>query len=239
MQQNNSLLGLDKNSYALLGNVLCKGSGLKAYAEIKLSRTIDGQPTETKVFRYNIGALEQIIAETNRQVGHNVVAGRSNPVGINKGLRTTYGTIVFQQFDAGMLYEMFKEVKKWNYETKTLEEASLNGFSFEDYSLLEEDAALMSGAKDDLEINLYNSEVTSLLDLPPIDIFMVAAGDQIDPTTGVYEKNNTYIFKCNKVSFMSETFGISAGAPLHKVATKVLILGSIEPWHKVENGGNV
>lgn len=219
--------------YALLGKVLCKGSGLKAYLELNLTRIVNDE-RETKTFRYEVGALQQILSESNRQMGFNIVAGRKNPVGINKGLRNTYGTVVFQQLDTGILYQMFADVKKWNSETKTLEDASLEGFSFDNYSLLEEDAALMSSAKDNLEINLYNSEITSILELPPVDIIVVGNADQIDPNSGVYEPNNTYMFKCNKVTFLSETFGISAGAPLHNVATKVLMLGSIEPWKKVE-----
>lgn len=216
-----------------LGRVLCKGSGLKVYCEIKLSRKIGNNETEYKTFRYNLGSLQKITSETNRQTAFNYVAGRSTAAGVLKGIRSSYGEITFENMDAGVLYNLFHDVKKFNKETERLESASLEGFSFEDYSLAEEDTSLLGNASNSLDIKLYQKEVTALDDLPPIDIIVTGYADQIDPTTGIYEVGNTYQFRLNKVVFLSETFGISPGTPLHNVATKVLILGGVDPWKKV------
>ena len=104
------------NSLNTTGKVLCKGSGLKAYFEINLSRTKVGGEEEFKTFRYEIGHLQQLITQTNRQSAFSHVCGRSTSVGVNKGIRSSYGTITFQQINAGTLYEMFQDIKKWNDE---------------------------------------------------------------------------------------------------------------------------
>lgn len=220
----------------LLGRVLCKGSGLKVFAEIKLNRKI-GQEVETKTFRYNIGSLQKIISETNRATQLSYVAGRSTAAGVSKGIRSTFGEITFESMDAGMLSAMLDDVKKFNRETSKLEAASLDGFSFEDYTIADEGAALLSSAKTISEINVYEKEAICLDDLPPIDIIVLGYADQIEGVVGEkYERGNTYQFRLNAVTFLSETFGISAGAPLHNVATKVHILGGIIPWKKVKVG---
>ena len=228
---------MDKSTQ-LIGRVLCKGSGLKVYCEITLSRNT-GNETEYKRFRYNLGSLQKIVAEINRQTAFNYVAGRSTPAGVLKGIRNSYGEITFESMDAGVLFNMFSDIKKFNYETEQLEDASLEGFSFDDYTLAEPNSALMSGAQNDFDINLYQKEITALDDLPPIDIIVTGYADQIDPNTGVYETGNTYQFKLKDVVFLSETFGISPGSPLHNVATKVLILGGVESWRKIDNNGIV
>lgn len=216
-----------------LGKILCKGSGLKAYLEINLSKGEYGNK-ETKKFRYEIGTLQSITAQANRQTSHNHVAGRKNAVGINKGLRTVYGNVVFQQLDAGILYNIFSDIKAWNADKTGLTQADLDGFSFEDYTIAEDDAALLGSAKESMEVKLFKNEPISILDLPPVDIIVLGTADDIDPQTGKYEVNNTYQFKAKGITFLSETFGITAGAPLHNVATQVLILKGIEPWEKVE-----
>lgn len=224
---------MDKKTQ-LIGRVLCKGSGLRVYCEITLNRE-NGNETEYKRFRYNLGSLQKISAEINRQTAFNYVAGRSTPAGVLKGIRSTYGEITFESMDAGILYNMFADIKKFNYETEQLESTSLEGFSFDDYSLAESNASLISGAQEAININLYQKEIVALDDLPPIDIIVTGYAEQIDPTTGIYKKGQTYQFKLKDVVFLSETFGISPGAPLHNVATKVLILGGIEPWKEITN----
>lgn len=222
----------------LIGRVLCKGSGLKVFCEITLSRKT-GNEEEYKRFRYNLGSLQKIVASINRQTAFNYVAGRSTPAGVLKGIRNSYGEITFESMDASVLYNMFYDIKKFNYETEQLESSDLEGYYFDDYSLAEKDAAVLSGANNDININLYKNEIVALDDLPPIDIIVTGYADQIDPITGVYESGNTYQFKLKKVVFLSETFGISPGTPLHNVATKVLILGGIEPWKKIENNNGI
>jgi hypothetical protein len=217
-----------------LGKILCKGSGLKAYFEIKLSRG-SGTDKEYKTFRYEVGSIQQILAESNRQSSWNYVAGRSNPVGVNRGLRNVYGTITFQQMDSSVLYYMFEDVRKWNAEKSALESGSLDGFSFTDFTLAETNAALLGTATESETVKLYDSELIKLDDLPPVDVVVIGTADQIDASTGVYEVNNTYMFRAKKVTFMSETFGITAGAPLHNVATQVLILGGVDTWEKVNS----
>ncbi|MGL6098605.1 MAG: hypothetical protein ACRC0G_03155 [Fusobacteriaceae bacterium] len=214
-----------------LGKVLCKGSGLKAYLEITLNKGNYGDITYKK-FRYEIGALQSITSQANRQVSHNYTAGRSKPVGTNKGLRNVYGNIVFQQLDAGILHDMFLDIKKWNAEQTALEEASLEGFTFDDFTIAETEAALLGTAKEDLEVKLNRTEPVSILDLPPVDIIVLGSADDIDPDSGIYEVNKTYKFEANGVVFLSETFGLTAGAPLHNVATQVLILKGIKPWEE-------
>ncbi|MGL5715266.1 MAG: hypothetical protein ACRCX2_19775 [Paraclostridium sp.] len=218
-------------AFPALGKVLCKGSGLKAFLEITLQRGTYGDMVYKK-FRYEIGALQSITAQANRQVSHNYTAGRSKPVGTNKGLRNVYGNIVFQQLDAGILYNMFSDIKKWNAEMDALEEASLDGFTFDDYTIAEEEAALLGTAKENLEVKLHKTEPISILDLPPVDIIVLGSADDIDPESGKYEVNKTYKFEANGVVFLSETFGLTAGAPLHNVATQVLILKGIKPWEE-------
>lgn len=215
------------------GNILCKGSGLKVYFQLPLTKTVDGV-SETKVFTYEVGTLQQILGEVNRQSSWNYVAGRKNPVGVNKGLRNTYGTVTFTQLDAGIINAILEDVKKWNSERTGLTDASLEGFSFQNFTFNEQDAALIGGATEVLNVNVYDEDVVLLDDLPPLDIIVVGTADDIDPSTGKYEVNQQYIFKCLKTTFMSETFGVSAGAPLHNVATKCLFLGGIEPWRKME-----
>ncbi|MGL4449606.1 MAG: hypothetical protein ACRCTZ_00270 [Sarcina sp.] len=217
----------------VLGKILCKGSGLKAYLEIDLTKG-DYKNKEKKRFRYELGTLQSITAQANRQVSHNHVAGRATAAGINKGLRSVYGNIVFQQLDAGILHSIFEDIKKWNADRTALSQADIDGFSFEDYTIAEDDAALLGSAKENLEVKLYKSEALDLTDLPLVDIVVLGSADDIDPNTGRYEVNNTYEFRAKGVTFLSETFGITAGAPLHNVATQVLILQGIQPWEKVE-----
>lgn len=222
------------NNRKPLGRVLCKGSGLKVFCEIKLSRQLPDKEKETKVFRYNLGSLQKISAECNRQTAFNYVAGRANAAGVLKGIRNSYGEIVFEQMDANIIHRMFKDVKKFNKETERLTETTLDSFSFDDYTLLETDAPLIGSAEENPRVKLYENEVVMLDDLPPIDIIVIGYADQIDSVNNeVYEVGNTYEFRLNKVTFMSETFGISPGSPLHNVATKVLILGGLKPWHKI------
>lgn len=226
------------NDIRYTGNVLCKGMGLKVYFQLPLTKKVDGV-TQTKVFTYEVGVLQQILAEVNRQTSWNYVAGRKNPVGVNKGLRNTYGTITFTQLDAGIINAMFHDIKKWNSEKTGLLDASLDGFSFENFSFKEEDAALIGGATEILNTRVYENDVVQLDDLPPVDIIVLGTTDNIDPSAGLLEFNEQYIFKCLKTTFLSETFGITAGAPLHNVATKCLILGGVEPWRKVEESDGI
>lgn len=224
---------MSKANETVLGKVLCKGSGLKAFLEIDLTKGEYGNK-EKKRFRYELGTLQSITAQANRQVSHNHVAGRATAAGINKGLRNVYGNIVFQQIDAGILHSIFSDIKKWNSDKTSLTQADLDGYSFEDFTIAEDDAALLGSAKEDMEVKLYKSEAYDLTDLPPLDIVVLGSADDIDQSTGRYEVNNTYEFRAKGVTFLSETFGITAGAPLHNVATQVLILKGIQPWEKVE-----
>ena len=221
-----------QKDYMQLGKILCKGSGLRVFLEIPLSKKDSSGVRKTKKFRYEIGNLQQIIAETNRQSEWTRVIGRKNPVGNSKGLRSTFATIVFTQIDQGMIYSMFKDIRKYNSDTKRFTQASLDGFGLEDYTILEEDKSLINGPTEVLSTDLYETDYVDLQDLPPVDIVVYGVADNI--TDGIYEPNKTYVFRCNKVTFMSETFGVSAGAPMHDVATKALILGSIEPWSEVD-----
>lgn len=215
------------------GNILCKGSGLKVYFKLPLTKKVNGV-TETKIFTYEAGTLQQILCEVNRASSWNYVAGRKNPVGVNKGIRSTYGTITFTQLDAGIINAILEDVKKWNADRSGLIDASLEGFSFENLTFNEQDAALIGGATETLDINIYNEDVVMLDDLPPMDIIVIGTADDIDESNGKFETNKQYIFKCNKTIFLSETFGMSAGAPLHNVATKCLFLGGVEPWREME-----
>ena len=73
----------------LLGTVLCKGAGLRTYLEVPMSKKRSDGTIEHKVFRYEIGNLQQILAETNRQSEWTRVIGRKNPVGNSQGLIST------------------------------------------------------------------------------------------------------------------------------------------------------
>ena len=226
------------NNSSIIGNVICKGTGLKVYFQLPLVKIVNGVK-ETKTFLYEVGTVQQILTETNRRSSWSYVAGRKQPVGVNKGLRSSYGTITFTQLDAGMINNLIKDVKKWNSERTGLIDADIDGFTFENYSFKENNAPLIGGPEEDLKVNVYSDEVIMLDELPPIDIIIIGNGDNIDPSMGIYDFNKQYEFKCLKVTFLSETFGISAGAPLHNVATKVLFLGGIESWHEVEGVAHV
>ena len=226
------------NNINHIGSILCKGTGLKVYFRIPLRKEVNGK-FEDKVFTYEVGTLQQILAETNRQSSWNYVAGRKTPVGVNKGLRNSYGTITFTQLDAGIINSLISEVKKWNADKTGLQKADLDGFSFENFTFKETDAALIGGATENIDINIYREDVVLLSDLPPLDILVIGTADEIDPSTGKFELNQKYIFKCFKTTFLSETFGISAGAPLHNVAAKCMFLGGVEPWKEMEESDAV
>lgn len=219
-----------------IGKVLCKGSGIKAYFELTLTRQKSGGnigEVEFKTFRYEVGNLVSLQTATSRQTSLNYVAGSSIAKSVNKGIRTCYGQAVFSQLDQGMLYNMFRDINKWNADTQQLEYASLDSFGFHEYTLADPGQALSGGPTDQLTIEYFKDDTFHLDSLPPVDIIIVGAADDIDPMTGTYEVNNTYMFKAKKVTFMSDTFGISAGAPLHDVSTQILVLGGIEPWRKI------
>ena len=217
---------MSQKDYMLLGKILCKGSGLRVFLEIPLTKKDSNGIKKTKKFRYEIGNLQQILAETNRQTSQVRVAGNSS------GLRNKYGTIVFTQLDQGMIFSMFKDIREYNSKIKQFKVADLDGFGLEDFTILEEDQELIGGPIENLTTDLFETDYIDLQDLPPVDIVVYGTADNI--TDGVYEPNKTYMFRCNKVTFLSETFGISAGSPMHDVATKVQILGSIEPWREVK-----
>ena len=218
-----------------MGSIICKGTGLKSYFQMKLSKEVNGV-TEYKTFTYEVGNIQQILTEVNRQSSWNYATGRKNPVAVNRGLRSIYGTITFGQLDAGMINALLKDVKKWNAEKTGLIDAQkdLDNFSFDIFSFKEQDAPLLGGAKEELDFNIYSDEPIMLDDLPPVDIIVIGNGSQIDPEIGEFGRYKRYEFKCLKTTFLSETFGISAGAPLHNVATKCLFLGGVEAWHEVE-----
>lgn len=219
----------------IIGDVICKGSGLKVYFSLPLTKKLKDGTEHKKNFYYNIGNLQQILTETNRQESVSYIAGRRYGVDVNKGIRTSYGTITFTQLDSGMINLMLNDIKSWNKELQELEDADLDGFSFESLTMAEESAPVFSGAKDSITVNIYDKEIVDLQDLPPIDIIVVASGgNQIDEN-GNFEANKQYQFVCKKTVFMSETFGISAGTPLHNVATKCLFLGDIISWKEVES----
>lgn len=229
-----------RNNINLNGNVICKGTGLKVYFQLPLSKVVNGV-REHKTFTYEVGTVQQILTETNRQSSWSYVAGRKNPVNVNRGLRSTYGTITFTQLDAGMINALLKDVKKWNAQKTGLVDAQkdLDNFSFDNFSFKEQDAPLVGGAENELNFNIYSDEPIMLDELPPVDIIVIGNGDDIDPSIGKFKINRRYEFKCLKTTFLSETFGISAGAPLHNIATKCLFLGGIESWHEVEGLPNV
>lgn len=227
-----------RTQYEPLGRILCKGSGLKVYLEIKLSRELPGQDEEIKLFRYKLGALKTISTSSDRQTSLNLVAGRKNALGFQQGIRQEYGEIVFEQINNGILYDLFKDVKGWERETNRLYSSSLDGFSLDDYDLTETDAAVISKASDHVDINLYQNEITKLADLPPVNIIVIGYADQIDPSTGAYETGNTYQFKLNGVQFVSETFSFAAGSPFGDVVTNVNILGGVETWKKIAQNTN-
>lgn len=218
------------------GRVLCKGSGLKAYLELKLNRKNASGEVEWKTFRYEVGNLEKLLTESNRQTVRSYVAGRKNSVAVAKGIRSVYGTVTFSQLDGNMVSLLLKDIKQWNVEKTALEKADLNNFSFDDWNLNEKNASLVNEATEELAVELFEEEIIQLDDLPPVDLVIVGTADQIDSQRGTYETGNTYMFIARKVSFLSETFGISAGSPIHNVASKILILGGVEPWHKVKDG---
>lgn len=224
------------NDYVMgSGNVLCKGSGLRVFMEVPLTKTDSNGLKVVKYFTYDIGNLQQIIAETNRAARWTHAVGRKNPVAVTQALRNTYGTIVFSQIDNGFLRALTKDVRKYNTQTKMFAQVNLNGWGFEEYTILEEDQRLLSGPTENLVTELYEDEIIDLTDLPPVNIVVYGTADDIDDSIGRYEKGKIYMFRCNLVTFLSETFGVSAGTPMHDVATKVQILGSIEPWREVEN----
>ena len=82
-----------QKDYMLLGKILCKGSGLRVFLEVPLTKKDSNGIKKTKKFRYEIGNLQQILAETNRQTSQTRVAGRKNPVSNSSGLRNTYKKI--------------------------------------------------------------------------------------------------------------------------------------------------
>lgn len=225
------------NNHLALGRILCKGSGLRVFLEINLSKKDANGEKKYKKFRYEIGNLQQIIAETNRQANWIHVVGRKNAVGVSKGLRSTYGTIVFTQIDLGFLKTIFTDIRKYNHKTKMFSKASLDGYGYDDFTLTEQDQELFSAAKEEFEVTVHENEILNLADLPPVDIVVYGNADQIEQvgdTVVRYNPGKQYVFRCNKVTFLSETFGVSAGGPMHDVATKCYILGSIEPWREVQ-----
>lgn len=220
-----------------LGRILCKGSGLRVFMEITLTKKDSNGVNEYKKFRYEVGNLQQIIAETHRQAEWNHVVGRKNPSGVSKGLRSTHGTIVFTQIDLGFIKSMFQDIRRYNHKTKLFTKADLEGFGYEDFLLSEQDQELFSSAKEEFEVTVHENEMLSLADLPPVDIVVYGNADQIEKignTVVNYKPGKQYVFRCNRVTFLSETFGVSAGSPMHDVATKVYILGSVEPWKEVQ-----
>ena len=55
-----------KSNLAKQGKILCKGSGLKVYFQLTLNKRVNGK-TEYKTFTYEVGTVQQILSETNRQ----------------------------------------------------------------------------------------------------------------------------------------------------------------------------
>ena len=101
------------NDYVMgSGNVLCKGSGLRVFMEVPLTKTDANGLKVVKYFTYDIGNLQQIIAETNRAARWTHAVGRKNPVAVTQALRNTYGTSSFD--DLHQAYQVFAIVR-WYY----------------------------------------------------------------------------------------------------------------------------
>jgi hypothetical protein len=217
-----------------LGKILCKGSGLKAYFEIKSTKKDDSGKIVNKTFRYEVGSLSAVMAATNRQVSWNYVAGSKVPVGVNKGLRSMYGTVVFTQLDQGIVASLISDVRVWNATTATTNPANTENFGWDLWSLSSVENAGLSSYSDDSTTTVYQSEILHLDDLPPVDIVIIGAADSIDEDLGIYKDNQIYQYVIKDAVFVSDNFGISAGAPLHNVSTKILILGGVEGWSEVQ-----
>ena len=217
-----------------VGKILCKGSGLKAYFEIKLKRKNTEGKYEYNTLRYEVGNLNAVMAASNRQVSWNYVAGNNKPVGVNKGIRSMYGTVVFTQLDQAAIVDMVSDVKIWNSSTSEFQSSDTDMNIFDEITLASDSSVFISDYNESLDINVYSSDVLHLDDLPPIDIVIVGNADNIDDDAGTYEANKTYQYRIRDAVFVSDTFGISAGSPIHDVSTKILILGGIDGWHKAE-----
>ena len=213
----------------LNGRILCKGNGLKVYFETTLYKKATGEP---KVFRYEVGTIDAVLDASSRDVGLSYVAGKSKAVGVNRGSRNCYGKVVFSMLDQGIVNGMIGDVKAYNTDKTDLINVNMDDYVFGSYTINQETAALIGSATEKLEVAVSDSEVYLLDDLPLLDIVITGNADNIDEGAGVFEPNTTYKKVLKKCTFLSESFGISAGAPLHNISTNILILGGIEPWQK-------
>ena len=213
-----------------IGNSVSVGTGIKAYFRINGTYLKDGK---TSVFE--VGLLNDLIVETNRDVAPQFVAGNRSAISYCSGKRLTSGKVSFAVFEKDFIgYFVSTYVSKVDgTKIKTFDDFNSNQFGYE------YDA---SQSKDKKNF-LIPSDVKYLDQLPPVDIILVGRGDLINSLAlsgndvfqigSNFKMNAFFKMELENVRFLNDSFGISAGSVLIDQVLDFIVCGKKTPWKEV------
>lgn len=224
-----------------IGNSVSVGTGIKVYFRIKSEYLYDtkkkANSTVDSVFE--VGLLNDIIVETNRDVAPQFVAGSRSAISYCSGKRLTSGKVSFAVFEKDFISYFVKTytLSSNRFNLKNLSEFNSNQFGT-DYDSTEIKKT---------ENFLKDADIKYLDQLPPVDIIVVGRGDLIDSMKKSSDVKNEIFaindgFKMNaffkmelkNVRFLNDSFGISAGSALGDQVLDFIVCGEKLPWKEVK-----
>ena len=208
-----------------IGNSVSVGTGIKAYFRINGTYLKDGK---TSVFE--VGLLNDLIVETNRDVAPQFVAGNRSAISYCSGKRLTSGKVSFAVFEKdfiGYFIDAYKD------KINTFSDFNSNQFGFE---YTDDESKKESSF-------LIPSDVNYLDQLPPVDIIMVGRGDKINSLavdgndvfkiSADFKINAFFKMELKNVRFLNDSFGISAGSSWGDQVLDFIVCGEKLPWREV------
>ena len=232
------------NSRDFIGNSVSVGTGIKAYFRIKSDylQVVSGSggslasAPASSASVFEVGLLNDIMVETNRDVAPQFVAGSRSAISYCSGKRLTSGKVSFAVFEKDFIsYFVSTYVSKGSgTKIKTFDDFNSNQFGYEYDS---------AASKVD-ENFLTPSDVKYLDQLPPVDIILVGRGDLINSLAlsgndvfqigDNFKMNAFFKMELENVRFLNDSFGISAGSALGDQVLDFIVCGKKKPWEEVK-----
>lgn len=226
-----------------IGNVISVGNGIKVFMLIKgqYLNTDDVQLKTTGV-AIELGIVNDISMNTNRDIAPNYLPGNRNPLSFGAGKRLTSGRISLSVIGRDFIDFFVNELVEDPILQGKLKKGKLFDLDTNKFGVLTE-----AVEEDDLApVQFKDKKVKYLDQLPPVDLIFIGRGDNLD-TMALEEDSEEKIFQVTEdfilnayykmtlreVKFLNDNFGFSAGAPVQDQVLDFIVTGGKHNWQLI------
>jgi hypothetical protein len=230
-----------------IGNNVSVGNGIKIFFKFRGEdlNTNDVVLKETGV-AIEVGIINDVSFSVNRDISPNFLPGDRNAKGFNSGKRLVTGRISFSVMGRDFMDYIINVLLKDPLVANKLNPGKLfevNGANFGSRTEPVPEGEVPT-------LYMKDKKLQYLDQLPLVDIIIVGKGDRINSLSGGTEADRTifnvdknfkmgayYQMVLNRVQFLNDNFGFSAGAPVQDQVLDFVVVGSKESWKEVPVNG--